>query len=67
MRGIVSDTEPPHWLSYLEVDDVDGCVAEIENHSGRIAQPPFDVANFGRIAIGRDATGVFMAWVTLKR
>ena len=26
MRGIVPDTDPPHWLSYLEVDDVDRCV-----------------------------------------
>ena len=23
MRGIVPDGDPPHWLSYLEVDDVD--------------------------------------------
>jgi hypothetical protein len=25
------------------------------------------VPEFGRIAIGADATGAFMAWVTLKR
>jgi predicted enzyme related to lactoylglutathione lyase len=52
MRGIVPDTDPPHWLSYLEVDDVDRCVAEIESHSGRIVRPSFDVPEFGRIAIG---------------
>src|ERR1700731_100758 len=67
MRGIVPDTDPPHWLSYLEVDDVDRCVAEIESHGGKIVRPPFDVPEFGRIAIGADATGAFMAWVTSKR
>jgi uncharacterized protein len=67
MRGIVPDTDPPHWLSYLEVDDVDRLVAEVQSHGGRIVRPPFDVPEFGRIAIGADATDAFMAWVTLKR
>jgi uncharacterized protein len=67
MRAIVPDSEPPHWLSYLAVDDVDRCVAEVAHHGGRIVRPPFDVANFGRIAIGADATGAFLAWVTTKR
>jgi uncharacterized protein len=67
MRGIVPDTDPPHWLSYLEVDDVDRRVAEIESHGGRIVRPPFDVPDFRRIAVGADATGAFMAWVTSKR
>ena len=67
MPGIVPDDAPPHWLGYLEVDDVDRCVTQIESHGGRIVRPPFDVPNFGRIAIGADATGAFMAWVTSKR
>ena len=67
MRGIVPDTDPPHWLSYLEVDDIDRLVAEVQTHGGRIVRPPFDVPEFGRIAIGADGTGAFMAWVTLKR
>jgi uncharacterized protein len=67
MAGIVPDTDPPHWMSYLEVDHVDRRVAEIESHGGRIVRPPFDVPNFGRIAIGADATGAFLAWVTSKR
>jgi uncharacterized protein len=67
MGGIVPDSDPPHWLSYLEVDDVDRRVAEIERHGGRIVRAPFDIPHFGRIAIGADATGAFLAWVTLKR
>jgi predicted enzyme related to lactoylglutathione lyase len=67
MRGIVPDGEPPHWLSYLDVDDVDQMVAAVQRHGGKVVRQPFDVPNFGRIAIGSDATGAFMAWVTPKR
>jgi uncharacterized protein len=66
MRGIVPDGAPPHWLSYLEVDDVDRRVAEIENHGGKVVRPPFDVPDVGRIAIVEDATGAYMAWMTSK-
>jgi uncharacterized protein len=66
MRGTAPDADPPHWLNYLEVDDVDQRLAEIQRHGGKIARQPFDVPNFGRIAIGADATGAFLAWVTLK-
>ena len=67
MRGIVPDSDPPHWLSYLEVDDVDQRLADIQSHGGKIVRSPFDVPNFGRIAIGADATGAFMAWVSRNR
>src|ERR1700689_5004447 len=67
MRGIVPDTDPPHWLSYLEVDDVDRLVAEIPTHGGRIVRRPLDVPEFGGLPIGADGAGAFMAWVALKR
>jgi uncharacterized protein len=66
MRGIVPDTEPPHWLGYIEVDDVDRRIATIEANGGRIVRQPFDVPNVGRIAIGADSTGAFLAWMTSK-
>ena len=66
MRGMLPDSDPPHWLSYLEVDDVDRRLADIQRHGGKIARSPFDVPNFGRIAIGADATGAFLAWVSRK-
>jgi uncharacterized protein len=66
MRGMLPDSDPPHWLSYLEVDDVDQRLAQIQAHGGKIARPPFDVPGFGRIAIGADGTGAFLAWATTK-
>ena len=67
MRGIVPDHVPPHWLGYLEVDDVDRRIAEAGKHGGHVIREPFDVPNFGRIAIAADATGAAMAWITSKR
>jgi predicted enzyme related to lactoylglutathione lyase len=67
MSGIVPDSDPPHWLTYLEVDDIDRMLAEMQGRGGRIVRPPFDVPDFGRIAIGADSTGAFLAWVTPKR
>ena len=38
MRGIVPDADPPHWLGYIEVDNIDRCVAAIEANGGRIVR-----------------------------
>ena len=67
MGRILPDSDPPHWLSNLEVDDVDRLVDEVKARGGKIARPPFDIPNVGRIAIGPDATGAFLAWMTSKR
>lgn len=67
MRGIAPETDPPHWLSFLEVDDLDQRLSDIQSSGGKIARQPFDVPNFGRMAIGADPTGAFIGWVTLKR
>jgi len=39
----------------------------IEANGGRIVRQPFDVPNVGRIAIGADSTGAFLAWITSTR
>jgi predicted enzyme related to lactoylglutathione lyase len=49
MRGIVPDNDPPHWLTYLEVDDIDQMLAEVQSHGGRIVRPPFDVPIAGAL------------------
>ncbi len=67
MRGILPESDPPHWLNYLEVDDIDQRLSEIQDHGGEIARPPFHIPNFGRIAIGADSTGAFIGWMTPDR
>ena len=68
MRGIVPDTDPPHWLSYLEVDDVDPIGLQRsrdharQDRSTAVRRP----RDSGALSLNRgvDGTGAFMAWVT---
>ena len=64
MLGIVPDGVPPHWMSYLAVDDIDARVAAAEANGAAILRPSFDVPGVGRIAILTDPTGAAMGWIT---
>jgi len=55
---------PPHWFSYIAVDDVDKRVSALESAGGKVFRPAFDVPGVGRIAIVADATGAMMGWMT---
>lgn len=55
---------PPHWFSYIAVDDVDKRVAALEKEGGTVMRPPFDIPGVGRIAIVQDSTGAVMGWMT---
>lgn len=55
---------PPHWFSYLAVDDVDARIAAAVKAGATIMRAPFDVPNVGRIAILQDPTGAVMGWMT---
>ena len=48
---------PPHWMAYIEVDDVDARAKQATNEGGRVVVEPFDVPNVGRIALIADPTG----------
>ncbi len=64
MQGVVPDGTPPHWVSYLAVDDVDARVARLTAAGGTVCRSSFDVPGVGRIAIIADATGAVMGWIT---
>ena len=64
MQGIVPEGTPPHWISYLAVDDIDARSAKVVSAGGEIKREPFDVPNVGRIAIVQDASGAVMGWIT---
>jgi predicted enzyme related to lactoylglutathione lyase len=54
---------PPHWNSYVSVDDVDGATAKVESAGGKVMAPPMDVMDAGRMSVVQDPTGaVFMLW-----
>ena len=64
MQGIVPDGVPPHWMSYLAVDDIDTRIAAAQANGATVLRPCFDVPGVGRIAILTDPTGAAMGWIT---
>jgi predicted enzyme related to lactoylglutathione lyase len=54
---------PPHWNSYVTVDDLEASAAKVSELGGNVILPPFDVLDAGRMAVAADPEGaVFMMW-----
>ena len=54
---------PPHWTSYVSVDDVDASAAKAASLGGAVIREPFDVMEAGRMAVIGDPSGaVFALW-----
>jgi predicted enzyme related to lactoylglutathione lyase len=64
MAGPGFEGVPEHWLSYLEVDDVDGRAARVREHGGTVLREPWSIPGVGRCAIVRDPGGAVMGWIT---
>ena len=57
MQGI-----PPHWLTYVTVDDVDALVAKAQSLGGKVIREPMDVMEIGRMAVIEDPSGATIAF-----
>ena len=55
---------PPHWLSYVMVEDIDGTTAKVQSAGGRVLNGPFDIPGIGRMAVISDPTGATLALMT---
>ena len=55
---------PPHWFSYINVDDVGARVELLKAAGGQVVREPFDIPGVGRIAIVCDATGAPFGMMT---
>jgi uncharacterized protein len=54
---------PPHWNSYVSVDDIEATAGRVEAAGGTVIAPPFDVVDAGRMAVIQDPTGaIFELW-----
>ena len=58
---------PPHWFTYIAVDDVDAAVAATRTAGGRVIKEVFEVPDTGRIAIITDPTGAALGIMTPSR
>ena len=57
---------PPHWMTYIAVDDVDESAAKVWELGGKVRVPPTDIPNTGRFAVVNDPTGATFSLITLK-
>jgi predicted enzyme related to lactoylglutathione lyase len=57
---------PPHWMSYIAVDDVDASAAKTAELGGKVIVPPMDIPSVGRFCIINDPAGAAIALITLK-
>ncbi|EPR41661.1 Glyoxalase-like domain containing protein [Desulfovibrio sp. X2] len=51
---------PPHWGSYVTVDNVDDTLSLVEKHGGRVLVPAFDVPDVGRMGVFQDPQGAVL-------
>ena len=54
---------PPHWMSYVAVENADETADTAKAAGGTVLKEPFDVFTLGRMAVIQDPTGaVFSLW-----
>ena len=56
---------PPHFLSYVSVDNVDETTSKAFDLGAKIIKPGIDIPNVGRMSIIQDPTGGMIAFITL--
>jgi uncharacterized protein len=60
--GPAQDPGPPHWTTYVAVDDTDTAVKAVESAGGTVLAT-MDIPEAGRMAVCTDSTGVaFSVW-----
>lgn len=59
----LSQGVPPHWNLYISVENADAAARHAAEHGGVVLAGPFDVSNYGRMAVIADPTGAtFSVW-----
>lgn len=48
---------PPHWMTYIAVDNCDETLEKIKENGGNVCVPAFDAPSVGRIAVVNDPSG----------
>jgi predicted enzyme related to lactoylglutathione lyase len=57
MHKMPGDSSPPHWLTYIGVDDIDGTTKKARDLGATIYVEPADIPGIGRFSIIADPTG----------
>ena len=57
---------PPHFVSYVAVENVDDTASKAFDLGGTIVSPPMDIPNVGRFAVIQDPTGAAFSIIKLS-
>lgn len=57
---------PPHFVSYVAVENVDDTASKAFDLGGKIVSPPMEIPNVGRFAVIQDPTGASFSILTLN-
>ncbi len=57
---------PPHWMSWVAVDNVDAIVEKVKELGGSVCVQPTDIPNTGRFVVINDPLGAILSLITLK-
>lgn len=58
---------PTHWMSYINVDDVDARTNKVAGNGGKVMKGPFDVMDQGRMSVVQDPSGGTIAFWQAKK
>jgi predicted enzyme related to lactoylglutathione lyase len=61
MAGPQFEGVPPHWMTYVSVEDVDDTANRAKSLGGQVNHGPMDVPGVGRVAFLQDPTGAGIA------
>jgi hypothetical protein len=56
---------PPHWMTYIAVEDCDRTVARAQELGGVVCVEPTEIPNIGRFAVLQDPQGAMFAVIKL--
>lgn len=62
--GFFARDRAPHWLVYVEVEDVDAAVAKVPALGGHVFHEPEDIEDVGRYAVIGDPQSAVLAVIT---
>jgi len=52
---------PPHWMTYISVDDVEATTKKAATNGGKVMKEPFDVMEHGRMSVIQDPSGAIVS------
>ena len=64
LDGVAAEGTPPHWFTYLAVDDLEARLEKAKCLGGTVLREPFEVPGIGKIAMVQDPQGAPMGWIT---